>query len=193
MLNENSDRFAVVHDAKGLITWPGWQRHAQLKEALKSRSHRIIYQPSYYELNDENISETFFRWIYDRGWTILYVDEVFGVAKGQNIPTHYHACITRGRERGITILSSTQRPKSIPSVVLSESEHFVIFHLGMPQDRERIEEIIDIDEDQIKELPKQLFYYCTQFSIAGPYKLNLGGSNASAASHAPIPQKHSAA
>lgn len=72
----------------------------------------------------------------------IYIDEVYGVEKGTNPSDALRACITRGRELGIGVWSATQRPASIPMIVLSESDWIFEFQLRLDVDRKRIADII---------------------------------------------------
>lgn len=156
--------YVVVHDSKGRINWRGYTRYTTLAGVVKAGDAgetRIIYAPDHNELVDAQKIAAFFQWIFYRQNTTVYVDEVYAVCDGNQIPHYYHACLTRGREIGISVFSSTQRPKQIPQAILSESEHYYIFRLQLPQDRLKIREIVPISESQLLSLKKFQFYYCT--------------------------------
>lgn len=169
--------YVVVFDVKGNLKWPGYERHTRLITLTKSRKPRLIYSPNARELRDPDYWEMFFKWIYDRRNTTVYIDEVFGITRGEIISPHYHACLTRGRELGISTWSATQRPKSIPQVVKSEAEHIYTFRLKLPQDRRAIEDTTGLDEALQDALPtKHVFYYSTDTGEnTGPYRLALEG------------------
>jgi len=165
----------VAIDPKGLLNWQGYQRFTTLAEAVKCEEPKIIYAPKETELRDTSYHEAFFAWIYQRGNCTLYVDEVFGVAFGNRLPPHYHACLTRGRERGIATYSSTQRPVTLPNVILSESEKWFVFRLSMPGDRKKVEETVAISNEAIVNLKKMEFFHVTaeDQTPRGPLKLDL--------------------
>ena len=166
--------FVAVYDAKGLLRWNTFTRYTKLEKLMKAKESRLIYAPVAEELRDENFIEGFFRWVYKRRNTTLYVDEVYGVTKRDEIPPSYHACLTRGRELGISTFSATQRPMLIPQVVLSESEHYYIFRLLLPQDRKKMREVIGLTERAISRLGKHEFFYGNNEGVVrGPLKLNL--------------------
>ena len=169
--------FSVVHDYKGNIKWPGFVRCESLKELQEKgadvKNPRLIYAPNHQELDDEEKIDEFFRWIYLRRNTAVYVDEVYSICKRIKAPHFFQACITRGRELGITTICSSQRPSMLPMFVLSESEHYYVFRLQLPKDRKRIEEIIGIPEDKIL-MEKHKFYYATSGGeFYGPLTLRL--------------------
>ena len=82
--------------------------------------------------------------------------------------------MVRGRELGVEVWNGTQRPKDIPQIALSESEHFYTFRLNLPQDRERIEAVTAIPREDIAALQKMLFYYSRQDGgVFGPLKVSI--------------------
>jgi hypothetical protein len=152
-------RFVAVIDPKGLLNWEGYERVTTLREVTKSKAEKIIYAPEANELRDEKYIDAFFAWVYFRKNTFLYVDEVYAVSYRNEIPPHYHSILTRGRERGNGLLSATQRPMLIPTVIMSESENWYVFRLNMEGDRKKIEQSIGLDQDAISTLPKRKFYF----------------------------------
>lgn len=172
-------QFVVVHDGKGNLNWPGYRLVRRLKDAwrLNPRQHpRIIYRPTIEEMRNLTIVNGFFRWVYHRQHTTLYVDEVYAVVEpfAGTTPPYFHACITRGRERRIEVWSSFQRPTLIPLSLLSESEHFFVFRLQWRDDRKRVESSTGLDEESIALLPKRHFYYVAMGEPPqGPLTLNL--------------------
>ena len=168
----NDFQYVVVLDSKGTINWTGYKIYRSLKQLVKAREDKLIYRPNIKEVRDEKIIDAFFFWVYERQRTCLYIDEVFAVVSGNSIPDGYHACLTRGRERDITLISSTQRPKRIPQEILSEAENLYIFKLRLENDRDKIEEIIgDTEENLIKNLPNRYFIYCNYDDIYGPFTI----------------------
>lgn len=164
-------KYIVVYDAKGMIDWSGVEIHSTFDTLVKSDHRFLVYCPTIQEINFA-FQEKFFEWVYLCGNRVLYVDEVYSVARGDVYPQYYHACITRGREKGITTLSSTQRPKRIPQTILSESEHGYFFTLTLPQDRKAIYDcygVIDVPEQ------KTYFAYYNQFTgeTVSPLRLSL--------------------
>lgn len=166
--------WVVVLDSKGTLQWSGYQVHTRLASLTESTAPRLLYRPVYEELQDPDVLDRFFEWIYRRERTTLYVDEVYAIAQGDRFPYHFGACLTRGRELGIEVFTATQRPSRIPAIVLSESEHLYVFKLKLPRDRDKIEEMTGIDADVVRDLPKHQFYYVRQDAEAvGPLMLAL--------------------
>jgi DNA helicase HerA-like ATPase len=165
--------YVVVLDPKGLIFWPGYERHETLESLTKSDKPRLIYRPIYSELSDPEMMDVFFEWIYQRKNTALYVDEIYAVAKGDVYPPHLGACLTRGRERNVVVYVASQRPSRIPQITLSESEHVYCFRLKLPKDRDRVSELTGLDPEALR-LPGHQFYYAPQAGEpSGPLVLKL--------------------
>jgi hypothetical protein len=167
--------YVCVHDAKGMLAWPGYRLYRTVAEVVRAREPRIIYRPTAYELRDPKAQQTFFHFIYLRRNTLLYVDEAYGVTSGNQLPPAYHACVTRGRERGIGVWTATQRPARIPLVILSEAEHCYLFRLRLERDRRRIEEEWGIPNAQQGRLEEHAFIYSTERipQPRGPFRLEL--------------------
>lgn len=147
-------------DPKGLLSWQGYSKYTRLEETIRSKNPRVIYSPCAEELRDKEIyAELFFRWVYERQETFCYIDEVYAIASPSDMPSSYHAILTRGRERGTGSLSSTQRPMQIPNVIMSEAENWYIFRLSMPTDRKKVYDTIGIDPEEIRTLQKKQFIY----------------------------------
>jgi hypothetical protein len=175
--------YVAVYDAKGLLRWKDYERFETLKEVVKSNAPRVIYAPTHSELRDDAMIDAFFQWVYFRQNTFLYVDEVYAVTERLEIPPFYHAILTRGRERGNGLLSATQRPMLIPTVIMSEAESWYIFRLAMETDRKKVEACIGLDSERIASLPKRAFFYsrADEALLSPPLTLNLGKRNIEAA------------
>lgn len=166
-------RYVVVLDAKGTIKWPGYRLEKNLDRLVKRAEPRLIYRPTMEELVDESTIDSFFRWIYLRRNTTVYIDETAAITRGDVYPFHYGACFMRGRELNVEVWSATQRPTRIPQVALSESEHVYAFRLRLPQDRMRVEALTGISQDAISGLTKRNFLYAPQSGeVAGPFTLS---------------------
>jgi hypothetical protein len=170
--------YVVAYDAKGYINWDGWKRYTSLR-ALCADSNippHAVYRPGYAELSDEPTVNAFFEWIYKRKHTTVYVDELSAIASGDNFPWYFGACITRGRERGISTMCATQRPTRIPQIVLSEAEYVFCGRLKLPRDRQRVAETTGMDETAIAALRGHEFLFAPQSGDpSGPYVVNLNG------------------
>lgn len=174
LLDGTSRKYRVVVDYKGRIDWPEYERHANLKGLVKSKSPLLLYRPTFDESQDEESRNKLWEWIYRRGGTTVYADELMAFTNGDIYPYYFGGSLTRGRELGIEVWSATQRPMRIPQVAISESEHVYAFRLRLPQDRERVESLTGIRRDSISELEKRQFLYARQdLDVVGPIALQL--------------------
>lgn len=170
----------VALDTKGTLDWPEVADDEKtiitnLSGLGAARTRKIIYRPEWQELELEFYNE-FFRWCYMRGQTIVWVDEAMSVCPNPHrMPDYYKAILTRGRELDVSIWSLTQRPAGIPQVIMSESTHFFIFDLNMPQDRYKLAEVTGAEELQDKPSTEygnySFWYYNTDRDRAVPAKL----------------------
>ena len=95
----------------------------------------IIYQPSV-EFWDRDSWNEVFTWIYQKQNLTLYVDEAYSVIQRGVPPQMFVAIIVQGRSLNIRTITCSQRPVWIPAELLSESEHYICFHVKKPEDRE---------------------------------------------------------
>lgn len=76
---------------------------------------------------------------YKAGNLVLYIDELYSICPPNQKPMNVlWSMYTRGRELGIGVWSSSQRPAWIPLFALSEAEHFFCFRLQLDEDRKRM-------------------------------------------------------
>lgn len=167
--------FVVVLDTKGKIVWPGYERHEFLQSLMQSEHTHLIYAPAWAEHpeNSWESVEKFFRWAYDRGNNIIYVDEVMSVTRGDVMPQLYRAAVVRGGELGVGVWSATQRPTRIPQVLLSETEHFYIFKLQLSQDLIKAADAAEVLVEDLPIVREHEFIYIRQGSDNPPQKLLL--------------------
>jgi hypothetical protein len=160
----------IVLDTKGTFKWdliPDAPIFTHLKDLMQFGIGKAVYRPCWQELNAEYYN-AFFKWCYLRKNTRVIVDEAMQVCPGPNvIPEYYKAILTRGRELKVTVWSCTQRPKTIPTVIMSEAYHFFIFMLNMKADRERINEVIG-QEEIINFVPDQYDFWYYNIKMKRP-------------------------
>ena len=112
----------------------------RLSDIPSAKTRLIIYRPTWDEQTKE-MYNAFFKWCFRRGKCIVYVDEMMQIAPGgrqEAMPDFGRALYTQGRELGVSIWASTQRPANIPLMCLSEAKHWFIFTLQVESDRLRI-------------------------------------------------------
>lgn len=175
----NNGRYVVIYDAKKQVNWQGFEIETTLAGCQRNESQGIIFKPRWEEL-EYGYQNAFCKWIFERQHTLLYVDEVYMLASRYKHPEYYRAIASQGRELGISLYNSSQRPKDIPAFAISESEYAYVFNLVQRGDRLRITECYaGLNEWQIAELEKekfQFFFYNVNNSVSkGPLTLSIKG------------------
>lgn len=125
----------VVLDPKWRYTDPGSKIVHTFNPKLDRQIVRIA--PGVNDLDHWN--ETIFD-VWDRGESILYIDEVTLLLPGTRtvLPWHRRAIVT-GRERDLAVWNGTQRPTEIgSSVIFTEAEHFFLFRLQFAPDIDKV-------------------------------------------------------
>lgn len=149
-------RFVVI-DSKGTLT--DWNTVEWDREALKLLNDgepvRIRVAPPVVE-DEREFYEDIFQKILDAGDVTVYIDEAFAVTEN-GVPIKLKALYTRGREFGIGVWASTQRPHGIPLFMLSEAEHLFSFFLQLERDRKRMAEFMG--EEVLEPAPDEHGYY----------------------------------
>ena len=119
---------------------------------------KIIFVPDYYDQTEE-LFNRFFDWVFLRQNTIVWVDELMGIATSYKAPRSLMRCYTQGRSKNIGIWGCSQRPAGIPAICLSNSDYYFIFKLNNINDRKRLYDMTGMDD--FLELPRDhnFWYY----------------------------------
>lgn len=168
LIEDDNKPFSITWNPKGSDGVFGWDHHhvsslAKLYKAADREIRRIVYTPHPYLAEDYKNQEELFYYVYENKNRRFYIDEATSIKfGGVKIPEGLTALINRGREPGLSTMVATQRPSRIPMNILSESEHYYIFRLRLPQDRERVEDITGISVEDQARLRKYEFFYCSE-------------------------------
>lgn len=146
----------VVLDGKGTLGIPEW-RLSEWSENVDLKDPKAEYRlravpPLKTELAE--FWDTVLMACLRAGNITVYIDELYAVCPPNRNPTPtLFACYTRGREFGLGMWASTQRPVWIPLVSMSEAEHFFMFRLQLLEDKQRLaafmgKEIIEPIQDE---------------------------------------------
>ncbi len=123
------------------IAGPVATRLRDLPKIAKWPEHPVvIYRPDPGELTDVQILDAFCEWVYRRGHTVLFIDELSQFGAGAHSGPGLTSVFARGRTADVTVLAGTQRPVSVPIIAFTESQTFFVFRLLFRRDRERIAE-----------------------------------------------------
>lgn len=126
-------------------------------EAMEAKT--ILVRPTGEEMADHSSVDFALDKIYTIGNRVVYLDEASQISPSQHrLGPGLINLLSRGRSRGITVLSGSQRPAQISRLFFTESEQFYIFQLGDLRDRKRVYEFVP-DEIVLRALPKHEFIY----------------------------------
>lgn len=149
--------YSVVLDTKHDLEWQGYKVFYDLDEMIDNYADRNLYRPprgferdKHYELQTE-----LFEWIWHRKHTAIYIDEATQISTSTQICPSLFDLITRGRSRGISVLSGSQRPSGLKQEFLSESENIYCFQLRLPSDKDKVLKFGNINADLIEQKNKQ--------------------------------------
>jgi hypothetical protein len=141
----------VVLDGKGTLSDWGLElyNHETKRKLQSGEPVRIRALPNLGD-NIRDYWEEILTVAYTSGNVTVYIDELYAVCPPNEKPLDIlWTCYTRGRELGIGIWSSTQRPTWIPLFALSEAEHFFMFRLQLEEDRKRMAAFMTPDVTRI--------------------------------------------
>jgi DNA helicase HerA-like ATPase len=119
---------------------PGYALTYKLKDverALKDGFRRVVFRP---DGRDWGAVDDLFGAVYARGNTTLYNDERGGWGRGreQDLLPSEADLIMRGRKRLAALWTVSQRPFRVPIPLKSEADHFFLFRLQNPDDRQSL-------------------------------------------------------
>lgn len=122
---------------RGLIENEDFEVCFSLEDCQNSNFKKIIYAvPS--EEQEQETFDKFFRWVYERKHTIVWVDELMSFTTSYKYPEGLKKCMIMGRSKGVGIWACTQRPQGIPSIVIANCKYFFVFDLRRFEDRKAI-------------------------------------------------------
>lgn len=158
LIVDSKPRYRATHKRNGWnLYYPKWARgdtiqgsiavhHASEVMGAFRFTRAVILQslhPNAHEVEDfeEEAFESarkLFRSSYEESPTLIYVDEYYDLITGGGLSGHTDRrvlqVIRAGRERFMSALISTQRPRSIPLPTLTEATKFYIFELDYEDD-----------------------------------------------------------
>lgn len=113
---------------------PGYTLVRSPRALRATRARYVQYRPGpAYQSVDAY--EEVYGYAYDRQEVMVYTDEVYLTMTGRRSPDMQRACITCGRELGVGMILSTQRPRGIDPRVRSEADRRAQFRLSEEEDR----------------------------------------------------------
>ena len=166
-----------VLDTKGAFNWnqvPDSEKEiiTNLSQITSTTKKKVIYRPVWEELTQE-FYNSFFEFCMKRRNCIIVIDEVMQVCPSAiKIPEWYKGALTRGMELQVGVWSLSQRPSSIPIVVMTEATHYFIFKLNSVDDRKRIVQYTG-HQEFLQIMEKKDFLYFNTATGERPQKCRL--------------------
>lgn len=148
---------ATERKLQGKSAWEGLEEGKDFticrtyEELDDCETDKIIYAPSFYDQTVE-IFEKFFNWIFERGNTVLWIDELMSIGTANSYPKALGRLMQQGRSKNVGVFACTQRPSGIPAIVPANCTYFVIYAMALPQDRKKVMEVSGMP--QLYEMPK---------------------------------------
>lgn len=133
----------IVVDPKMTLGIPNWNLQdldaKGLKELRNGRGARVrFWNPPKVNANGEPVWDDIFELAWELGDITVYIDEMYAVCLNGRMSWPLRRLYTQGREMGIGVWTSTQRPSFVPTEMFSEAEWDFIFMLRMEADRKKI-------------------------------------------------------
>lgn len=128
---------------------------------------KIIYVPPYEEQNQDTFNR-FFRWIFERENTVLWIDELMSIGTASSYPFELGRIYQQGRSKNIGVWACTQRPSGIPLIVGANSSYFFVFDMALQEDRKRMVQITGMP--QLMEMPQGYNFWFYKMGDRQPIK-----------------------
>jgi len=120
---------------------------------------------------EENQFRKFCKYAFSKGNVVVLVDEIHSYVTKQKILKEYNDLILSGRPRGISVISVSTRPASLPNNTLTNAKHVFTFRLNIESDVKFLEGWLGSEVWQVvqqnkrmkhkdlPELPEHSFFY----------------------------------
>jgi len=159
------DYNSQFHDSRSMV-------FHNLKEMIEvwNTAKRGKYILQDYDLSEENFRR-FCKFIFQTGNIVVIIDEVHAYTTKMKILKEYNDLILSGRPRGISVISISTRPASLPNNVLTNAKHVFTFRLNLESDVKFLEgwlgsevwQVVQknkrMKHQDLPEVPEHSFYY----------------------------------
>ena len=135
-------------DKSKIVTKP-----SEAVKAIEKNINRIIYKP-HRKYQTREINEIIINALLDSSTRkhkkprVIYIDEIFHLGYERSFPSALPIGLAISRQRGLSFWISTQRPKLIPTNILSEVSYIFCFFLSKRLDIEYLADNIRADKKQ---------------------------------------------
>lgn len=126
----------IVIDPKHRWEFPGYRLVHQYNP--DPRLIRQVFRPKDDEQDDWRDVEVFLESVWNAGVpSVVYIDELTRLSTPRRTIPILADFVRLGRQAGMGTWYASQRPKDVPSLFLSEAEHWFVFDLRYVADREK--------------------------------------------------------
>lgn len=141
--------YAIVIDSKHELKWQGFRicrDWGDVDRDIDKPTSHVIYRPPEGEAGRIAIRSLLAKVYRQHNWDIA-IDEIYSLGYGhvQSFPQEYTTLLTRGRSRGISVWTCSQRPRAVPLVGFTEATHVFVFELSSKQDRAHVAQMFGVD------------------------------------------------
>lgn len=144
-------RLIVIDPKMQLVADRKWRLEPPTNDAWralrKGEYARIgISQPPAIDNEGFPIWDSIFELAWEVQDIVIYIDEMYSVAKNGRLSYPLRRLYTQGRTMGIGVWASTQRPSWVPMEMFSESEWSFTFTLRIIDDRKKVARSLGFDQ-----------------------------------------------
>ena len=134
------DGRVIIIDPKASVRFESFPVFTSASKLISSRPEYAIYRPGLSELGNLKEYDKVYTWILERGNTFCYTDDVVGIMSRTRSPDAFRGCYMLGRERGVRMLSSFQRPVNVPPFMLTDGyekppDQHTFYHYSVYDDK----------------------------------------------------------
>lgn len=160
-------RLIAIDPKMQLVNDPQWRLEPPTREAMnalrKGEYARIVYwQPPSIDNDGFPVWDSIFEFAWDIQDVVVYIDEMYSVAKNGRLSYPLRRLYTQGRFPLIGVWAATQRPSFVPLEMFSEAEWSFTFTLRMEDDRKRVARSLGFDEIMEPIRDEHGFWVCYQ-------------------------------
>ena len=146
-------RLIVIDPKMQIITDNKWRVEPPSNDALKALRKgeyaRIVHwEPPAIDNEGFPVWDSIFEFAWELGDVVIYIDEMYSVAKNGRLSYPLRRLYTQGRFPLIGVWASTQRPSFVPLEMFSEAEWAFTFTLRMVGDRKKVAQSLGFDQIQ---------------------------------------------
>jgi hypothetical protein len=160
-------RLICIDPKMQLVNDRQWKLEPPERDALnalrKGDYARVVYwQPPAIDNDGFPVWDSVFEFAWDIQDVVVYIDEMYSVAKNGRLSYPLRRLYTQGRFPMVGVWASTQRPSFVPLEMFSEAEWSFTFTLRMEDDRKRVARSLGFDEIMEPIRDEHGFWVCYQ-------------------------------